>query len=72
LIFDLYLKCYPENEIAKRLKNEGHANLTRQQVNNIIKDTEIFMKFHKISIDNPERSNAWKQFPLGEILVWKG
>ena len=25
-----------ENEIAKRLKNEGYANLTRQQVNNIV------------------------------------
>lgn len=69
LIIDLYLKCYPEHDIAKRLKKAGHGNLTRRQVSNIIKDTEKFTNFCKISIDNPARSNAWKQFNLDKSQI---
>lgn len=69
LIIDLYLKCYPEYDIAKRLKKAGHTNLTQQQVSNIIKDTEKFTNFCKICIDNPARSNAWKQFTLDKSQI---
>jgi len=69
LIIDLYLKCYPENDIAKSLKKAGHSDLKTSQIYDIIKDTEKFTKFCKIGITSPQHSNAWKQFTLDKSQI---
>lgn len=69
MILDLYLKCYPEHEIRILLKNKGHGDLERRQINDIIRDNKIFANFCKIAITSPQHSNAWKQFNLDKSQI---
>jgi len=69
MILDLYLKCYPLNEIGKLLKKAGHSDLKTSQIDEITRDSEILAKFCKIGMTSPQHSNAWKQFILDKNQI---